>query len=89
MSDGGNALNPIDDVKGAAKFLRGLHPERQITEALEAAARVLEPGESDLRVVVPEDIPTTDRDVPGDELPPGHGSVTLDAAARQKLPRGH
>lgn len=49
------SLNPLDDVKGAASFLKKINPVEEVKEFMEAAARVLEPSESDLRVVEPEE----------------------------------
>lgn len=48
-------LNPVEDVKGAIKYVEGLHPIEKIKEMMETAAEVLEPSESDLRVVEPEE----------------------------------
>jgi hypothetical protein len=44
-------LNPIEDVKAAAKAVEGSHPRRALREALEKGAELLEPSESDLRVI--------------------------------------
>ena len=78
MPDGKDSLNPLDDLKAAGKVLRSLHPDQDIARALAASARVLEPTESDLRVVVPESLPsdaagssiTEDEDRPAFNAPP-------------------
>ena len=49
--DAGSSLNPIEDIKGAVKFVKNLHPIEEVKEFMETAAKVLEPSESDLRVV--------------------------------------
>ena len=49
--DAGSNLNPIEDIKGAVKFVKNLHPIEEVKEFMETAAKVLEPSESDLRVV--------------------------------------
>jgi hypothetical protein len=48
-------LNPIEDVKAAAKAVEGSHPGRALREALEKGAELLEPAEADVRVVPIED----------------------------------
>ena len=48
-------LNPIEDVKGALEYVRGLDPIDDVKEFMEKAAEVLDPRESDLRAVVPEE----------------------------------
>jgi len=48
-------LNPIEDIKGALHYLKNLDPIEEVKEMFETAARVLEPSESDLRVVKPEE----------------------------------
>ncbi|MGE0599701.1 MAG: hypothetical protein AB7J35_11480 [Dehalococcoidia bacterium] len=48
-------LNPIEDVKGAVRFVKKLDPIEDIKDFMESAAEVLEPRESDLRVVEPEE----------------------------------
>ncbi|MGE3075413.1 MAG: hypothetical protein AB7N24_16780 [Dehalococcoidia bacterium] len=47
-------LNPIEDVKGAVRFVKKLDPIEEIKDFMESAAEVLEPRESDLRIVEPE-----------------------------------
>lgn len=44
-------LNPIDDVRGAATYVKGLHPLKAITEALETGAELIEPNQADLRAL--------------------------------------
>lgn len=44
-------LNPIEDVKGAAKLITESHPLRAIKEALETGAELLEPSEADVRAM--------------------------------------
>ncbi|MGE3075415.1 MAG: hypothetical protein AB7N24_16790 [Dehalococcoidia bacterium] len=48
-------LNPIEDVKGAVNYLKHLDPVEDIKEFMESAAEVLEPRESDVRAVRPEE----------------------------------
>ena len=46
-----NDLNPLEDVKGAARYVEGLHPLKAIKEALETGAELIEPAEADLRAM--------------------------------------
>jgi len=48
-------LNPIEDIKGAIRFIKDLDPIEEVKEFMETAAKVLDPAESDLRVVEPEE----------------------------------
>ena len=48
-------LNPVEDVKGAIEFVKDLDPVDEIKDALERAAEVLDPRQSDVRVVRPEE----------------------------------
>ncbi|MGE0599698.1 MAG: hypothetical protein AB7J35_11495 [Dehalococcoidia bacterium] len=47
-------LNPLEDVKGAVNYLKHLDPVEDIKEFMEGAVELLEPRESDVRVVRPE-----------------------------------
>lgn len=44
-------LNPLEDVKGAARLVADLHPVRALKEALETGAELLEPSEADVRAM--------------------------------------
>lgn len=44
-------LNPLEDVKGAARYIAESHPLRAIKEALETGAELLEPSEADVRAM--------------------------------------
>ena len=44
-------LNPLEDVKGAAKLVEGAHPLRAVKEALELGAELIEPSEADVRAM--------------------------------------
>jgi hypothetical protein len=48
-------LNPIEDIKGAVEYVENLHPVEKLKDALETAARILEPRESDVRAVRAEE----------------------------------
>jgi hypothetical protein len=48
-------LNPIEDVKGAVEYVKGLDPIEDVKEFMEKAVEVLDPRESDVRAVVPEE----------------------------------
>ena len=48
-------LNPIEDVKGAVAYVKGLDPIEDVKDFMEKAAEVLDPRESDVRAVVPEE----------------------------------
>lgn len=60
-----NDLNPLEDVKGAAKYVEGLHPLKAIKEALETGAELIEPAEADLRAMEIEQDTVSER--PADE----------------------
>lgn len=62
----GGDLNPIEDLKGAVKFIKNLDPIEEVKEFMETAARVLEPSESDLRVVEPEEGGKAEATEPGE-----------------------
>lgn len=47
-------LDPREDLKGAKEFIEHLHPLKAVKEAMEKAAELLDPAESDPRAVVPE-----------------------------------
>ncbi len=46
-----NELNPLEDVKGAAKLLKDVHPVRAMKEALEKGAELIDPVEADIRAM--------------------------------------
>ena len=48
---GWDELNPLNDLKAAARVAEGAHPLKSLREALEIGAELLEPAESDLRVI--------------------------------------
>ena len=48
------SLNPIEDIKGAIRYIKDLDPVEKVEEFMETAARVLEPSESDVRAIEPE-----------------------------------
>jgi|GEM_PF-4172958 len=47
-------LNPLEDIKGAIRYLKEIDPVEEVKEFMETAAEVLDPRRSDPRVVVPE-----------------------------------
>lgn len=49
------SLNPIEDIKGAIRYIKDLDPVEKVEEFMETAVRVLEPSESDVRSVGPEE----------------------------------
>lgn len=48
-------LNPVEDVKGAIEYLKDLDPVEEVKDFLEKAAEILDPRESDVRSVRPEE----------------------------------
>ena len=48
-------LNPIEDIKGAIRYIKDMDPVEEVKEFMETAAEVLDPRQSDVRVVVPEE----------------------------------
>lgn len=54
-------LNPIEDIKGAIRYIKDMDPIEEVKEFMESAVEVLDPRQSDVRVVVPEE------DAPEDE----------------------
>jgi hypothetical protein len=60
-------LNPIEDVKGALKFLKDLDPIEEVKEFMETAAEVLDPRQSDVRVIEPVEGRHTDEPDPGED----------------------
>ena len=48
-------LNPIEDIKGAIRYIKDIDPIEEVKEFLETAAELIEPRQSDLRVVQPEE----------------------------------
>lgn len=85
-------LNPIEDVKGAIKFIKDLHPIEELKEFMETAVKVLEPSESDLRVIEPEEDTVSEMEVDegygGAETPEG-AHPQPDAKALNKEHRGY
>lgn len=49
------SLNPIEDIKGAIRYLKEVDPVEEVKEFMETAAEVLDPRQSDVRVVRPEE----------------------------------
>ncbi len=47
-------LNPIDDLKGAKKFIEEAKPLKALKEALTEGAEFLDPAQADTRAVTPE-----------------------------------
>jgi hypothetical protein len=48
-------LSPVEDVKGALRFLKDLDPVEEVKEFMETAAEVLDPRRSDIRAVAPDE----------------------------------
>lgn len=48
-------LNPIEDVKGAIRYIKDMDPLEEVKEFMETAAEVLDPRQSDVRVIRPEE----------------------------------
>ena len=48
-------LNPIEDVKGAIRYIKDKDPLEEVKEFMETAAEVLDPRQSDVRVIRPEE----------------------------------
>lgn len=90
--DASQRLNPLEDIKGAARYLKNLNPVEEVKEFLETAARVLEPSESDLRVIEPEDdsgVEVPEPLAPEDDPRPREAHPMPDARALGKEhPRG-
>ena len=84
-------LNPIEDVKGAIEYVKHLHPVEELKGAIEAAVNVLEPSESDLRVVDVEEDTVSEspaRESEDDERP-AEAHPQPDAKALNKEHRGY
>jgi len=47
-------LNPIEDLKGAKKLIEDARPLKALKDALTEGAELLDPAESDLRVIEAE-----------------------------------
>lgn len=58
-------LNPLEDVKGAARYIAESHPLRAIKEALETGAELLEPSEADVRAMEIDPDTRSEFPVPG------------------------
>ncbi len=90
--DAKSDLNPIEDIKGAVKFVKGLHPIEEVKEFMETAAKVLEPAESDVRVVEPESDTVSELAEPDEHGRPGRpveASPQPDVRALNKEHRGY
>jgi len=48
-------FNPIEDVKGAIRYIKDMDPLEEVKEFMETAAEVLDPRQSDVRVIRPEE----------------------------------
>jgi hypothetical protein len=57
-------LNPIEDVKGAIRYLKDMDPVEEVKEFMETAAEVLDPRQSDVRVIRPEEDEESEPDEP-------------------------
>jgi hypothetical protein len=87
-----NELDPREDLKDAKEFLRHLHPLKAVKEALTEAAELLDPAESDPRVVVPEPDTLSEvaEDGPGGKPPkPRDVHPMPDAKELEKEHRGY
>ncbi len=60
-------LNPIEDVKGANRYSKDMDPIEEVKEFMETAAEVLDPRQSDVRVVEPEEGTHSDEPDPGED----------------------
>lgn len=85
-------FSPIEDIKGAIQFLKALDPIEEVKEFMETAARVLEPSESDLRVIEPQDDSESEMEEhrePGRAVRPDTANAQPDAKALNKEHRGY
>lgn len=85
-------LNPIEDIKGAIRYIKDLDPVEKVEEFMETAARVLEPSESDVRVVEPEDDTESEMEEPrerGDQARPREATPQPDVRQLNKEHRGY
>lgn len=85
-------LSPIEDIKGAIRYIKDLDPVEKVEEFMETAARVLEPSESDVRVVEAE--PDTVSELEevresGDEVKPDEAHPQPDVRQLNKEHRGY
>ncbi len=85
-------LSPIEDIKGAIRYIKDLDPVEKVEEFMETAARVLEPSESDVRVVEAE--PDTVSELEevrerGDEAQPDEAHPQTDVRQLNKEHRGY
>ena len=79
-------LNPVEDLKGAIRYLKHLDPLEAVEEFAETAAEVLDPRRSDIRAVAPEDDTESDMEegeVPEDERRPDWTEPSPGERARQ------
>ena len=60
-------LNPMEDVKGAIRYLKDIDPVEEVKEFMETAAEVLDPRRSDIRAVEPEEDTYSDAPDPGED----------------------
>lgn len=85
-------LNPIEDIKGAIQFVKNLDPVEEVKEFLESAARLIEPSESDLRVIEPEPDVESEMEEPSEQgraSRPADADAQPDAKALNKEHRGY
>ena len=84
-------LNPIEDIKGAIRYIKELDPVEKVEEFMETAVKILEPSESDVRVVEPEEDTVSEMEEPGGAgkpLRPADADAQPDAKALNKEHRG-
>lgn len=85
-------LNPIEDIKGAIRYIKEFDPVEKVEEFMETAVKILEPSESDLRVVEPEEDTVSETEEPGGAgkpLRPADADAQPDAKALNKEHRGY
>ncbi len=85
-------LNPIEDIKGAIRYIKDFDPVEKVEEFMETAARVLEPSESDVRVVEPEDDTESEMEEHrerGDQPRPAEANPQPDVRQLNKEHRGY
>lgn len=85
-------LNPIEDIKGAIRYIKELDPIEKVEEFMETAARVLEPSESDVRAVEPEEDTESEMEEHrdrGDQARPAEAHPQPDVRAQNKEHRGY
>ena len=85
-------LNPIEDIKGAIRYIKDIDPVEKVEEFMETAAKILEPSESDVRVVEPEPDSGSEIEEPGQSgrvSRPAAANPQPDAKALNKEHRGY